>query len=110
MPKLLAVLLPVVAALAMSVVLTPAASAAPCGWSKAGRTGSYLHCSNSFALIKFVWSNGASGTTCLGPWGDTKFYPDGRREVTKAYRVAKPPNTLKDARGQAICSATQPSA
>ncbi|GAA5159651.1 hypothetical protein GCM10023321_41110 [Pseudonocardia eucalypti] len=108
--KLIASLLPVVTAFGMTVVFTPTAGAAPCAFSKAGRTGTYRHCANSFALIKFVWSNGASGTTCLGPWGETKLYPDGRHEVTRAYRVSKPPSTMKNAQGKTICRAGQPSA
>lgn len=90
-------------------VAVPAAEAAPCGWSKLKRTGYFRHCGSQLVLVKFHWSNGPTGTTCMGP-GTRPFYPDGRHEVVKAYSVAKPPATMRNAQGKLICRAGQPSA
>ena len=55
-------------------------------------TGRYVHCADSFILIKFHWSNGSTGTTCVPPWWQIPFYRDGQHRVVNAYYVTTPPN------------------
>lgn len=70
-------------------------------------TGYYYHCGNSFILIKFQWSQGSTGTSCIEPWGQRPFYKDGQHEIVNAYYVTTPPKLTGPPGGQR-CSLSQP--
>ena len=108
MRKILGLALPLFAVLGMTAVAAPSASAEQCGWYTVGRTGYHKHCAGTFILVKAKWDNGNTYTTCQGPWSTIPFYPDGSHVVTGAWYVPTPPNTLINAGGHRICSASQP--
>jgi hypothetical protein len=70
-------------------------------------TGHYYHCGNSFILIKFHWSQGSTGTSCIEPHGQRPFFKDRQHEVVNAYYVTTPPN-LTGPPGNQRCSVGQP--
>lgn len=70
-----------------------------------GATALYIHCANSFILIRVDTRTG-SHHQCVGPWGSVRFYP--AVQVVNAYYVTIPPRLLTTADGSLICSLTQP--
>lgn len=70
-------------------------------------TGRYIHCGPSFILIKYHWSQGSTGTSCIDPWGQRPFFRDGPHRVVNAYYVTTPPNLLGPP-GNQMCSLRQP--
>ena len=70
-------------------------------------TGYYYHCGDNFILIKFHWTQGSTGTSCIEPWGELPFYKDGQHEIINAYYVTTPPNLLGPP-GNQMCSVGQP--
>lgn len=70
-------------------------------------TGYYYHCGKSFILIKFHWTQGSTGTSCIEPWGQRPFFKDGQHEVINAYYVKTPPNLIGPP-GNQMCSVAQP--
>src|SRR5687767_12523312 len=55
-------------------------------------TGRYVHCGPSFILVKYHWSRGSTGTTCLPPWDQHSFFRDGPYTVVSTYYVTTRPN------------------
>lgn len=72
-------------------------------------TGYYYHCGNSFILIKYHWTQGSTGTSCIEPWGQRPFFKDGQHEIVNAYYVTTPPR-LTGPPGDQRCSLGQPQA
>lgn len=70
-------------------------------------TGRYIHCADSFILIKFHWSGGNTGTACMPPWHQHPFYRAEGQRVVNAYYVTTPPNLLGPP-GNQMCSLAQP--
>lgn len=109
----------VLATTAMAMIDMPSASATRimpprCGFYEvsppAGElTGRYVHCADSFILIKFHWSTGSTGTACVAPWWQIPFYRDGQHKVVNAYYVTTPPN-LTGPPHDRRCSTGQPRA
>jgi hypothetical protein len=108
MRRFVAILSTVVAVLGMSTVFAPGASAEQCGWYKEGRVGYHKNCGDAFILVKHHWDTGDTGTNCQGPWSTITYYPDGPHEVTMAYYVNTPPETMVDQSGHRICRLGQP--
>ncbi|MFS8103544.1 DUF6355 family natural product biosynthesis protein [Lentzea alba] len=73
------------------------------------KTGGYIHCGGSFILIKYHWSTGSTGTSCIEPWGSRPFFRDGPHRIVNAYYVTTPPN-LTGPPGDQRCSVSQPRA
>jgi hypothetical protein len=67
----------------------------------------YYHCGDNFILIKFHWTQGSTGTSCIEPWGELPFYKDGQHEIINAYYVTTPPNLIGPP-GNQMCSVGQP--
>jgi hypothetical protein len=70
-------------------------------------TARYIHCADSFILIKYHWSQGSTGTACIPPWDQHNFYMDGPHKIVNAYYVTTPPN-LSGPPGNQMCSLSQP--
>lgn len=70
-------------------------------------TGYYTHCADNFILIKYHWSTGNTGTSCIEPWGQRPFFRDGPHKIVNAYYVNTPPN-LSGPPGNQWCSTGQP--
>ncbi|WP_434450199.1 DUF6355 family natural product biosynthesis protein [Lentzea sp. E54] len=86
----------------------------PCGFysfnlPQGEQTGGYVHCGDSFILIKAHWSTGNTFTSCLPPWGSRPFFKDGPHKVVNAYYVSTRPN-LSGPPGNQTCSTGQPRA
>lgn len=70
-------------------------------------TARYLHCGNSFILIRVDWSNGWHYRVCVPPWYSIPFYPDGPHRVVNAYYVPVAPDLIEDGEHR-ICRTAQP--
>ncbi|MDX8053801.1 DUF6355 family natural product biosynthesis protein [Lentzea sp. BCCO 10_0798] len=107
------------AATAVGMIDTPSNTASaisprPCGFysldlPQGEQTGGYVHCGDGFILIKFHWSTGTTGTSCIPPWGSRPFFKDGPHKIVNAYYVPTRPN-LSGPPGNQMCSTGQPRA
>ncbi|SDD56685.1 DUF6355 family natural product biosynthesis protein [Actinokineospora iranica] len=85
------------------------ASAAPCGFSVDGvGNGTYVHCANTFVLVKGHWSGGSTFTNCFRPWEIGYYGPDAGQRVVKVYYVPVRPNLVTFPNGTVGCSLYQP--
>ncbi|MGI5506473.1 DUF6355 family natural product biosynthesis protein [Lentzea sp. CA-135723] len=70
-------------------------------------TARYFHCDDSFILIKFHWSGGNTGTSCVPPYHQRPFFRSDGQTVVNAYYVTTPPN-LTGPPSDRRCALSQP--
>ncbi|MGW6928440.1 DUF6355 family natural product biosynthesis protein [Lentzea sp. NPDC054927] len=107
----------VLVSVALGLIDSPSSAAEPnelppCGFSELNpprgqQTARYYHCGGGFILIKYHWSRGSTGTTCLPPWDVHPFFWDGEYRVVNAYYVTTRPN-LTGPPDDLRCSLVQP--